>query len=522
MLSAKWVGTMQFPDPLRRTLWSCRTILWLASWLVPGGQRPDWRQERMRHIWHWANFLAESGQLDRENKLQLARYCWGAFADALWVRYGREDFLRRTERLLRAPSTCLIAATWLVFAVVLAGGFIPAAQSRLSSAISRPQQVCVVSLNGKFTRLRSETLLDLAWAWKGSKLLEGVAAYSWGPQRLTGTQRSVPILAARVSPEFFDLLGVKAAVGRVLRSDDAQSCKTCIVLSDEIWQLQFKGDSRVIGQTVMIDGIERTVIGVLPRNFHLVSSHIAAWTLLNPYIAPYSNFAERIGAVGRLKSSTTVAQVEADLTDLSQNAGYVLPASMLTVTSAEADMRRSAETYLLFLLLAVTCAVWIVYARSSNRGWGAPPASLAAQCRWWVFFVAKSLLLLIATCLLASLSVRWLSVHLVGSIYPMADAFALWLFLVFSVGTLSWAIHDQRKRCRVCLRRLGSPIRIGAPGYVLLNWSGTEMVCSEGHGVLYLPDSQAEWLERERWNNLDDSWAELFRSPDATDKEKGA
>ena len=67
------------------------------------------------------------------------------------------------------------------------------------------------------------------------------------------------------------------------------------------------------------------------------------------------------------------------------------------------------------------------------------------------------------------------------------------------------------RRCRVCLRRLGTPIAIGAPGHVLLDWSGTELVCSEGHGVLYLPDSQANWLERARWDNLDASWADLFK-----------
>ena len=38
-------------------------------------------------------------------------------------------------------------------------------------------------------------------------------------------------------------------------------------------------------------------------------------------------------------------------------------------------MRRSVETYLLFLLLAVTCAVWIVYARHSEGGLGRAPAS---------------------------------------------------------------------------------------------------------------------------------------------------
>jgi len=513
---------MQFPDPLRRTLWNCRAILWLASGLVPREHRTGWREQRLRQVWHWVNFLAETGQLNRENKLELARHCWGAFADAFWVRYDREEFLQLAERLRRAPATCLVLAALLVLVVVQAGGFIPAARSRLSSAIARPDRVCVVSLNGKFRRFRSETLLDLAAAWKSSKLLDSVAPYSWGPGRLAGEHRTVPILTARVAPDFFELLGVNAVVGRTFRSADAQSCRNCVVLSNEIWKLQFNSASGVIGRPIMVDGSEKTVIGVLPRNFHLVSSDVAAWTLLDPAAPPFSNFVERIGAVARVKGDATDAQIEADLIDLSENAGYVFPASLISVITAQQDAHRSIETYLLFLLLAVTCAVWIVYARHSDRGLGRAPASLADRCRWWLFFVAKSVLLLVATCLFASASVRWFCEHLVGSIYPMANGVALWFFLVLAIGPLSWAIHDQQKRCRTCLRRLGSPIRIGAPGHVLFSWSGTEMVCSEGHGILYLPDAQADWLERDRWNTLDASWADLFRSRDARDKEKSA
>ena len=511
---------MQFPDALRRTLWACRAILWLASCPVPRGLRAEWRQRRFRQVWHWVKFLAENGQLTRENRLELARHCWGAFADAFWVRYDREKFLQRLERLRRAPATFLLLTSLLVLVVVLAGGFIPAAHSRLSSAISNPDRVCVVSLNGKFRRFRSETLLDLAAAWKGSKLLDSVAPYSWGPARLTGAHRTVPILTARVAPDFFELLGVSAALGQTFRSADADTCRNCVVLSHDIWKLQFNGAPGVIGRRVMLDGNGKTVIGVLPRNFHLVSSDVAAWTLLDPSAPPFSNFVERIGAVGRMKSDATDAQIEADLIDLSENAGYVFPASLISVISAQEDARRAIETYLLFLLLAVTCAVWIVYARHAGRGLGRAPTTLADRCRWWVFFVAKSTLLLIATCLFASASVRWVCVHLVGSIYPMVSGVALWFFLVLAIGPLSWSILDQQKRCRTCLRLLGSPIRIGAPGHVLLNWSGTEMVCSEGHGILYLPDSHADWLERDRWNTLDDSWADLFRDPGSLDKER--
>jgi hypothetical protein len=94
----------------------------------------------------------------------------------------------------------------------------------------------------------------------------------------------------------------------------------------------------------------------------------------------------------------------------------------------------------------------------------------------------------------------------------MADEIAVWTFLPIAVVGLCWSIADQQKRCRACLARLTMPIDIGRPGSVLLNWAGTEMVCSEGHGTLYVPESESNSLERDRWSTLDETWAELFRA----------
>jgi hypothetical protein len=504
------VGIMPFSGPVQRTFWSCQCIIWLASWFVPVARRNQWRRTWTQQVWHWCHFLAESDQLNRARKLELARFCWSAFPAAFWQRVDHEEFFRHIGRLRRAPIACLGLIALLIAVLILAGGIVPAARSFISSPIPHPDPVYVISLNGKFRRLRSETLLDLAAAWKTSKLLDAVAPYSWGPASLHGQRRDVSVLAGRVAPTFFEVLGLKAALGRTFQAGDAQSCANCVVLSHEIWKLQFHGDPGLIGRHIWLDGSDRIVIGVLPRNFHLLSAEIAAWTLLDSTSPPFSNFVERIGAVARTKDGATEQRVESELADLSENAGYVFPASLLVVTSEPAQMRRYFGSYILFVFLAVGCAVLIVYARS-GAALSRAPISLRDRTRWWSFFVAKSLLLLIATGLLAWITVRWLSVYLVGSFHPMANGIALWVFLVLSMGPLSWAIHDQQKRCRVCLRRLGIPIQIGAPGYVLLNWSGTEMVCSEGHGVLYLPDSQANWLERDRWDNFDDSWAGLFR-----------
>ena len=501
---------MRIPDPAHRTFFSCRALIWLASWIVPSQQRRPWRESWTKQVWHWCQFLAESRQLNRDKKLELARFCWGAFAAAFWQRYDREEFLQRRDRLRRSPGSCLGAIALTLLLLILVSGVVPVVRSFLSSAIPTPDRVAVISLNGKFRRVRSETLLELAAAWRGSKLIEAVAPYSWGPDNLTVSRRTVPILSARVAPEFFQILGLRAARGRILREGDDQACSSCVVLSDQIWRLQFHSDPAIVGHTVTLDGAERVVIGVLPRNFHLLSPEIAVWTLLDSHSPPFSNFVERIGAVARMKPEATQQRVETDLADLTENAGYVIPASMLAVTSGAAEVRRYAVFFALFILLAVICAALIVYARSGSAI-GRPPSSLRDRVRWWSFFVAKSILLLLVTGLLAWTTVRWLSIYLVGTIHPMANGIAVWLFLVLSVAPLSWAIYDQQRRCRVCLQRLGTPIQIGAPGYVLLDWSGTEMVCPDGHGVLYLPDSQANWLERDRWDNLDDSWADLFR-----------
>jgi MacB-like periplasmic core domain len=487
-------------------------LVWLASWLVPRRQRREWRAVKTGQVWHWSHFLAESGQLNREKKLELARHCWDLFFVALWTRYEREGFLRRMDRVRRAPATCLAAIVLLLTTIIWAGGFIPLARSLFSSAVSNPDRDCIISLDGKFRRFRLETLLDLTSAWRASKFLDAVAPYSWGPSKLVvAGKRTVPILSARVAADFFDILGVKPTLGRAFLSSDPRNCGNCIVLSNELWALRFKSSPDVIGRRIVIDGNEKIVIGVLPRNFRLVSSGIGVWTLLDSASPPFTNFVERIGAVALMKPEATEARVESDLTDLSENAGYIVPASLVVVTSAKAEMRRTLEYYLLFLMFAIASAFAIVHARHRGAGLGHAPLSLRQRCRWWAFFVAKSALLLVGACLLAWVSIHSLAVYLVGSAYPMADGVALWVFLILAIAPLSWSIHDQQKRCRVCLRRLSIPIRIGAPGNVLFNWPGTEMVCCEGHGILYVPDSEARWLEGDRWSNLDDSWAGLFR-----------
>jgi hypothetical protein len=504
---------MPRPTKVGVTIQSCRAVIWLAAWIVPTAVRNEWKHGWLRKIWHWANFLAESGSLDAYHRLVLMRSCWAAFGEAFWIRFDRETFHARKQRTLRSPRTCLAACILLLGALVLAGGFVPATHSLFSKPVSQPDRVAVVSFTGKYVRIRSETLLYLGSIWRSAPQATQLAVYSWGASRLWDDRSEVPVIESRVAPDFFPLLGVHAELGRLPAPADGLACAHCAVLSYDFWQVHFGGDRNILGRRIELDGQAMTVIGVLPRDFELPASSTAVWTVLGDATLRFSNFMRRVGAVARLRPGATPAELQSTLIDRSENAGYRFVQAPMQVVSLQSESRALLWAYAAFLVLALASAAWIAWLlRAAAGGFGPVLLKGRKRVRWWAFFLAKSFALTATTYLLV-----WLAVHgLLGwvgrTVYPMADEVAFWTFLPLAVAVLTWSIADQQERCRICLRRLTMPVDVGRPGSVLLNFAGTEMVCEDGHGMLYVPESASNALERDRWRTLDESWAELFRA----------
>jgi hypothetical protein len=504
---------MRWLDPLGTTIRGCGAIIWLAAWLVPKPLRKEWRQIWREKVWHWANFLAESGGLDRSNRLLLTRHCWSAFEEAFWIRWDREQLLERKTRLQRSPAACLVVCFMLLIAFAIGGGFVGRSRSLLSSPIPNPDRVAVITFDGKYVRVRSETLLYLGSVWRASSLLKEFALYSWAPGKLADDSGQVAVIESRVAPGFFQLLGLRPELGRLPDAGGNYECADCAVLSHEFWQTRFGGDRNVIGRSVLVDGHAKRIIGVLPQSFGMLSSSAAVWTTLDESTLRFSNFMNRVGGVASLREGASPQAVQNDLLDRSENAGYRFSSAPMAVASLQTQSRRMFWAYTGFLLLALACAAGIAWIlRSGAGGFGPVSRDKSSRRRWWVFLSAKSAALLGAVYFLS-----WALVHhglaiLGRTVYPLADEVAIWVFLPLAVAVLCWSIADQQKRCRTCLRRMGMPIDIGRPGSVLLNWAGTELVCSEGHGTLYVPESESNALQRDRWNALDDSWAGLFRT----------
>jgi putative ABC transport system permease protein len=97
-------------------------------------------------------------------------------------------------------------------------------------------------------------------------VFERMAAITGGSMTLTGRGEPQQLRVARAGAEYFNVFGVKAAIGRTFAADEDQPGKEhVVVLSHRVWAEEFGGDAGIVGQSVMLNGEAYTVIGVLPE-----------------------------------------------------------------------------------------------------------------------------------------------------------------------------------------------------------------------------------------------------------------
>src|SRR5262245_59011149 len=90
---------------------------------------------------------------------------------------------------------------------------------------------------------------------------DSLAQYIVLPANLTGAGDAVQVFVGRASGSLFEVLGVRAALGRTLSADDEPSDRPeTMVLTDACWRQRFGYDPSIVGRTVAIDGKPRTIV----------------------------------------------------------------------------------------------------------------------------------------------------------------------------------------------------------------------------------------------------------------------
>ncbi len=141
--------------------------------------------------------------------------------------------------------------------------------------------------------------------------------------RLTGRGESKPATGIEVIGNFFQVLGVQPAVGRLFTPDEARGGPHPVaLLTHAYWRRQFNADSGVVGKAIELNGTPITIVGVLPDSFDFgaVFSPGAKVDLFTPLdLNQERNWGNIVTLLGRLKPGVTVAQALDDANRVAPN-----------------------------------------------------------------------------------------------------------------------------------------------------------------------------------------------------------
>jgi hypothetical protein len=143
------------------------------------------------------------------------------------------------------------------------------------------------------------------------RAFERIASFtSRATANLTGAGDPVQIPVAYVTTDFFPTLRTNPELGRgFLAAEDEPGRDNVAVLSNELWKERFGADLAILGKTVQLDGISRTVTGVMPPGFAFPGAKV--WMPLKIRIDGHNSFTRPV--VGRLKPGVTSQQAQAEL-----------------------------------------------------------------------------------------------------------------------------------------------------------------------------------------------------------------
>jgi putative ABC transport system permease protein len=216
-----------------------------------------------------------------------------------------------------------------------------------------------------------------------SRSLEGIIAWSRQGKILRVGTESRLVLDDIVSPNYFDVLGVKAELGRTFSTEHAPTSEPTVVVSDVLWRRTFNSDPSLIGKQIWLTTRAYTVIGVAPSHFRGLQAGIPTdlWVTVTT-----DSGAGELGdrtirnyeLLGRLRPSATTEQARTELGTIGHQLADAYPAidkaREVTLISERERLQEAAVPTLLGmgavgLVLLICCAnvAGLVLARSETR-----------------------------------------------------------------------------------------------------------------------------------------------------------
>ena len=301
-----------------------------------------------------------------------------------------QDFHFALRQLKRNPGFALTAVAILALGIGATTAIFSAVNPILFQPLPYPQSSRLAAVWDVYQGARSDvtfhTYREIA---ERNRAFDALAVFEpWQPT-LVGADQPERLEGQSVSAQYFRALGVAPAMGRDFQESEARFHGPKVtLLSYALWQRRFGGDPGIVGQPVMLDGDQYSVIGVMPHGFENVLAPAAELWSPMQYDSSHitdldtAEWGHHLQMVARMKADVTIAKARRDLDDIAHHpvadfprAAWAAMSNGFILDALQDDVTRSVKPALvavcgavvLVLLIACVNVTNILLARGAQR-----------------------------------------------------------------------------------------------------------------------------------------------------------
>jgi predicted permease len=239
-----------------------------------------------------------------------------------------------------------------------------------------PERLAIVWEDATFVGFPHNTPAPANYAdWKNqAQSFEDMAATHESSLNLTGDGEPERVPTRRVTANFFSLLGVQPLLGRgFLSAEDRPQANRVVVLSYPLWQSRYGGDRNILNRTILLNGQQHTVVGVMPAGFQWLDTEEKLWVPLALDAEEMANRSNHyLTVIARLKPGVSMVQAQSEMNALMTRLAKDHPQELwegklgAIVMPLHEQLAGDARRPLLVLLVAVAFVLLIACANIAS------------------------------------------------------------------------------------------------------------------------------------------------------------